>query len=954
MALIRDPNTGEMREQESLQERIDKLNLGEPLTPQGAMSAGASPDQAKMIGSSANQQRVAKEQTLQGAQRLQGPREQQTISETERQAEAERLRELGSLGSRVQDQVQQMIQQQTTAQETGTAQVNQEALQQLLGVDPNNPDAVAEGTVYADSLALLGAYHSMDATTAASTLTEAGYDVVTDPLTGEITSPPNAISEARQVKLAELMNLDPKFKDANTQSMLKLGADATAATATAAIADTITIGNLFEEGAAGIPGWDSLTELASFLGVEETALTEMNVAQFQDVVTRKQESEFNRANELRAAWANAPEGSVQRKIYERQLRDLTQVGVTGTERKVAQTVDQLDTADVVKIGDQELRVDELLNDDNLSERIRDWLAADAETRKEIFPPDQFEDFTDWLSANQEALAQLSGNLTDTEKVFDTLQEQWQGLNTTVVESHTDVAPNGLNPELLEMIMGESWDPSQAVSSLALQAAIEQFNQSNVGQLLQSTDEETRAALGGEWGVLNKLNLDPSQWAAVADLDAAALQDASATANLLLDPDTAALMGEDPGDKMFITNAEYATEIKGKAEVSDLLKNIEGGTLWIEDENFKDLDTTAQKAMAESENPADTFSDFEEYNLYQAEVDSIDNIDDALDVLFGDGVMKLESLQEEYDKVKQAASWGHPDAIKKLEWFKQWDADGTGTINKDDLTGILEALQAGELTGNDAALAAVSGDLDIPAAGKTMGDVSKTVIESEGDWTKIMAAMKGYTDLDEKRFEELLGVREAFTKADFEKWAGLVKNIPGDFPKTYDDYVKSKATEGAGWGEKYLKSNVWSQTIDEKRFMKIYDNDVGKPHDVSKAPFSEKDFNAVRDANKQAKILRDSTMNAINELKSKSPRTAADDIKLRNLEAEHAKYAKVAWRTHRTAKYYRSWQRAVENFVDENVEAIQAGALQVGEDGSIEVKDKSYADQFSEDGYIEIR
>ena len=130
--LIRGPGGRlQLASQETVQQKAQQLGIAPPITALGTAGLGTTAQQRAMAGTPQQKQaafQVAQDQTIQEAQRRRQFRTEMTAEEEQAKEKSQTLQNLGELGDRVQDLLNQALAQQG-AEVSQQLQVNQQALE---------------------------------------------------------------------------------------------------------------------------------------------------------------------------------------------------------------------------------------------------------------------------------------------------------------------------------------------------------------------------------------------------------------------------------------------------------------------------------------------------------------------------------------------------------------------------------------------------------------------------------------------------------------------------------------------------------------------------------------------------------------------------------------------------------------------------------------------------------
>lgn len=668
MALIK--RGGALFEEETLKDRVDKLNLGQtPTTPLGASMAGASPDSAKMAGTAAQKQNVIKEavqpqQTLAAAQRLEGP-QQTTAQAQQAQERAAQLQRMGTMGQRVQSRINNMIAQSTQNMQMGQISADDQAIAAALGLDPQQ--AAAQKPQIDDINAKITAYMQNPSEDALLALTSAGL---------------------------------PRNQVYQLTGLLETGQQATGNAIAQAMADELTIADLDVTEL----GFEDMTQLNALLGQDVSGMT---VPELQDAVTQLQAAEFDRAEEIRAQLASLPRGSAQAQILRRELAAMGDVGLKGAEQTVEEAAQAIDMADTVMLGGQEYKVEELLKDENISNLIQDYMDMTPEEREAILPEAQFGELRQWIEENQQALGTLKSEAEGTQAEFQEANEAW---------AETE-AETGLSPELLNSlgeVAGFDFDPDRTVTSAQLEDFKQKFQDTGVGQL--AMDPENRILIS---------NLDPASMEMVREWDAPTVKKSFDTAReFQSDPFLQVLAGT-TGDGKFATAEEMAaadnmreasTKLQELSLAPEMMKNsefvsgIQSGAIsmdWLDPKYQKGLtdprivelvnsgELTAENRDQAFQNLDEKLARWEDVQETAAEFDAAaadDDIDAMIDAVYGYDAPSAEDIAASQKEAEFAAAFNWSGAgaaneaiskqgqITNPEYLKQFSGKGASLMD----------------------------------------------------------------------------------------------------------------------------------------------------------------------------------------------------------------------------------------------------------------------------------
>lgn len=338
-------------------------------TPAGTAAQGGTPAQAAASATPNGKAPVlaeAVDKTLQREQRLtpQGPSAEQQGAARQAQAKADRLRQLGSLGSRVDSLLEQRLQQQAA-----TGPVSQSIDDSKLALEfPNDPTKQAQ---------------------------------VRDALAAYLAAPP----EGKEAALAALSTAAGTLVDPNRY--LKSAAATVQGAVQAPPSQPVTMAEV---------GWGDLDpqQVAADLGLSVEDVNKLTPEQLSGAVAEVQAREFQQQRALAAELATA---SPQRKAQIwAELRAGQLAGVNATELAVDQLKGELVSDAEVEFNGQPYKLNDLLKSDVVSKEILK-AAQDPEHLKALVTqdpkvwgpanPGEPPTLGDWIRSNVEALSELS-------------------------------------------------------------------------------------------------------------------------------------------------------------------------------------------------------------------------------------------------------------------------------------------------------------------------------------------------------------------------------------------------------------------------------------------------------------------------------------------------------------------------------------------------------------------
>jgi hypothetical protein len=585
-----------------------------PATPAGAAALGASPDAAKMAGVRNAGQAAPSTVSIDGGQSLQtvrrtaAPRQTATATEAAEATKANGLQKLGGLG----DQIQALVNKQLSSLSQAPAgpQFNDAQFKTLApSVDQNALKGV------------LTSYQSLTRQLAATT----------DP------AQRSALQAQANAQLATLKNTygiaDPQsYLDMSTKT---IGQDAASQVMNP---DQVKVGSV-DLSAMGIqPG-----ELDGLLG---SGWQNLSVGDFKQKVKDLQEAEFSKVAGLKAQLASLPPGSALAEQVRQQLADMGQVGVTGVEQGVAKLGQAVDSSDVVKVGNQEVKVEDLLKDESINRLITDYLnPAGDPTAKAALEKNQ-PGLVGWIKQHQEGLTALVAEMGKTEEGYTSLQASQHAL--------ANVAPNvTLSDDVMKSIV-PGW--GQDVSSVS------DLSGNSVYQAVKSD-----AALA------SKLNAHPDQVANLSKLAPADIDAASKNSDKIAgDAALLSLLGYGSAADVppFLTDKSQASRLARYAPIVATLRSSTGIAALADDPDFVkliksgDVTTDVVKKLANNPRAYDEFKAQKDLAAQISDLEKHPDPDAALRLLFGDNNVSAKSIKDLHDQLAETVRLDPSDKESK--------------------------------------------------------------------------------------------------------------------------------------------------------------------------------------------------------------------------------------------------------------------------------------------------
>lgn len=612
----------------SIAENIDTVTTtSQPL----AEAMGATPQQVAMTGTQPHKQSLisdridsasAQKQELGRTQRIEAPLREMTVAEAESAEKQEQLAKLGGLGLSIQNRINQSLSQ---AAEASTGQVGTQTplLASTLGL--TNPDMV--------NVAKADPNSNYNKAKSALENFMAGGDL------------------SNEAALAAIDNLKIHgFSAANARQLIGVTqeqiAKTTGQTLATNVMDQVTIGDLDLQSL----GFDQTTEeLATLLNVDPQELAGYTVDQLGDAVENTQQAEFANVEKLKAELAATPMGSSRREELMRELKDMGEAGITGVESEIVETIEDIDMAGQVKIGDSYMKVEDFLDDENLSELVMDYInETDPLEKSKLISSEDHPELVAWVEANQQALAELSTTSGETVTKFNEANDTYKSMNT--LGKDFDNMP--LTSDMMAAYM-PGYDPERKVSSSELADIQAAFSATPLGTLIAGGIDNK--SIVSDMNTLSPEDLEATKSMSANDLKIAH----KASEELQANPILADFLGIDPGKFTFSEidqdrAAEYLPVLNSINEVDPTI---------LQDPASKNLSIEQLKQI--SNNPTG-FKYYKDTLNTQDKLDKLDNVEDAFRILINNDSASFTDIEEQYQNAKKWSDLGDPNAKEKMD------------------------------------------------------------------------------------------------------------------------------------------------------------------------------------------------------------------------------------------------------------------------------------------------
>lgn len=368
---------------EETQQLAQKAGLGSPpTTAAGIGMIGGNADQQKMAGTPAQKQAAlslsqSPQNDLQSSLRRQQVRNVASQSEQAQMEKSQDMQNLGSLGSRV-------------SQFIDTQRQKLAAQQQPLEVQAAGQVASRTGVnLQGDALAS------------------------TKQLLQQLRQDPTNQQLMLQVNQALGYDISTQLNPAQVDQLYESAVDSISRGGAGTVDDKLTVADL-----ASLPGFEyDTTQLSELLGVPAAEIEQMNVGQLRAQIDATIDREFQETQALEQKAQSGQLGQAERALARQAAQESSRTGLRASEADMSALEQQIANADQVSFGGRKLNVDELLQDETISNVIADYMNAgpDSPTRQQI---DRTEpELAEFIRRNEAVLADASQQLQTGAQTF---------------------------------------------------------------------------------------------------------------------------------------------------------------------------------------------------------------------------------------------------------------------------------------------------------------------------------------------------------------------------------------------------------------------------------------------------------------------------------------------------------------------------------------------------------
>lgn len=169
-------------------------------------------------------------------------------------------------------------------------------------------------------------------------------------------------------------------------------------------------------------GFTDMTELASILGIDETALSEMSLADLQEEAQKLITEEFTKVNQLQALAEDPNLGPAERAEARKNLRDMGAVGIRQAETEMDKLADQIVNADEVTFNNENISIKDMLNDEFISGVVAKYVNSDETDpfREELEANEP--ELVEWINQNKAALEMAASDIDEDVQNFAAIQQ----------------------------------------------------------------------------------------------------------------------------------------------------------------------------------------------------------------------------------------------------------------------------------------------------------------------------------------------------------------------------------------------------------------------------------------------------------------------------------------------------------------------------------------------------
>lgn len=677
----------------------------QPSTAFGALSLGANQDQAKMIGSPAQKQKMARDnltptkspvqpqQTLQQAQRITAQPEPQTDA-TQAKDKMDRLSQLGSMGMRLESMIQANLAEAKATQ--ATTAVDQTKINALAPTMQQSAQQALQGYLTARAIGNQEEIQqSLKAVANSLGLAAVDEATINQYFTAQGTA--GGLDQPQQVTLGQL--------------------------------------DLAEMGGA--------EQIAADLGVSPEALANYSLEDFNKAIQDLESKEFNRVQELQAVLAN-PTSPQQQEAALRELRSLGYAGQTGLEQQFDTTQQQVRDAgeqSVLSLGGREFTIDDITKDKELSELINNVYADEATLNEWLNSDDpETRSIAEWIQSNKNLIKETQIQMGGEAKSFRDVQKSMDEYRSSIPAAFSDVLfeDEGFLTADEWAAKKEALDANTAIQALKANPSLQtMIDKSDLAWMQQLSTEEIEAQAQLTDKIADSLGLQ------------ALLEEDGIDGTKIVNPDdNEAVQSAIDKYEKWGNNDSLVTD-------KELMKAFEDGLI---------SDSVRERLLKKPENRGAVMSVLK----FKADVDDsfaeamadnkIDN-KEMRALLDKVGLSTLADDKNAIARLHLLASLGNSEAAKKVKLLNSFGIDKNGNVTNP--AKFKEAIASGRSI-DEAALSADSKSKYTEAQFSKVADYSWNVladIREDGKWsTSEINTLKGMSDDVLNKFIKTVGIK----------------------------------------------------------------------------------------------------------------------------------------------------------------------------------------------------
>ena len=360
--------------------------LSVPKDPASALALGATDQQAAMSGSRASLRSTIRQNMDLGVQQRQGagvPQDAAAAAKAKQDA-AGLTQSMGALDTRVQELVQSKV---------------------------GNPQAAKEAALKVSNTA-------MDAVPQQNR-------AALEPLLGKLGAGTATPSDLLQINTLMGKTTQADMLDAETlKKQFMQGEEQIGQALAAGMGNALKVSELNIDSL----GMGSKADIANKLGVSVADVDNLTATEFMGKMHDFQQRELTRTQSLQQRANDPMLGQAERQQARQELRGAGATGLRSAEESVADIQDQINTANTVSFGGQNLSVEKLMGDENMSAMVASYLRDPASDSSKALASTE-PGLVDWIKSNKAGLDTLTAGVSTQAQQFADIQTQTKKLAT---------------------------------------------------------------------------------------------------------------------------------------------------------------------------------------------------------------------------------------------------------------------------------------------------------------------------------------------------------------------------------------------------------------------------------------------------------------------------------------------------------------------------------------------